>query len=209
LALLNRTILQARTSSSGPKAESCKSLGLKALFDALNPDRKYSFLDLGSAFGPNIDFLSQFSSRIRVEDLYTTLAAQQFFERREGPLDEAVFGRAFSAPCGESYDIILSWDIVNYFRPDEVRVLVRHIERLSLPGSLCFAIISTRKEMPAVPINFRILDAETLLYTADSSETLPCPRYAPRDLSQLMPGFQTQSCYMLRNGMQEYLFVRD
>ena len=209
MALISRTTSRVPSSTSEPRAEGCKSLGLKALFEVLDPNRKYSFLDLGPVLGPNIEFLSRYASKIRVENLYWTLAGQQFFERGDECVDETAFDRMLSPPSHERFEIILSWDVLNYFRPEEVRVLVRYLERLCLPGSFFFAIISTLKEMPVVPMSFRILDTETLLYTTDSAETRPCRRYAPRDLGLLMSGFQAHSSYMLRNGMQEYLFVRN
>jgi hypothetical protein len=209
LALINRPAPLRSSAPTGLQSETCKSLGLKALFELLDADRKYGFLDLGPAIGPNIDFISRFSSRIRVENLYRTLSEHQFFERQEEPMHESPLDRLLSPPDSRSFDVILSWDIVNYFRPDEARALVRYIERFCSAGSLFFAIISTRKEMPVVPMSYRILDTETLLYTAHSSDTRPCPRYAPRDLGLLMSGFHAHSSYMLRNGMQEYLFVRD
>jgi hypothetical protein len=65
------------------------------------------------------------------------------------------------------------------------------------------------KEIPAVPTRFKIIDDETLLYTTESADVRPCPRYAPRDLTLLMSGYRIQNSYILRNGMQEYVFVHD
>ncbi len=198
---------QALTHEAEPRVDIFKSLGLMALLQSLKAERKYRILELGPAIGCNITFLSEFSSRIRVEDLYTTLTEAKFFDRGEEPLEEGTLGRILSISDQERYDILLSWDLVNYFRPEEFRALVRYLDSFCAPGAFFFAISSTLKEMPTVPTNFKILGAETLQYCTLSSVMRPCPRYVPRDLSLMMSNFQVHSSYMLRNGMQEYVFV--
>ncbi len=197
----------APTQASEPPIEASRSLGLEALMESLHADRKYSILDLGQAVGANIEFYSRFASRIRIEDLYQTLVESRFFERGEDPPDETVLGRIMSFPSGERFDIVMSWDLLNYLTPDELKVLLKCLNPFFTGGTLFFALISTLKEMPAYPRNYRILDAATLQYCAGSTETRACPRFAPRELSLLMSDFRIHNSYMLRNGMQEYVFV--
>lgn len=200
---------QAPAEALKPRTDSFKSLGLKALLQALMEDRKYNTLDLGRASGSNVEFLSRFSSKIRVEDLYETLAAAKFFERGEEPFDESVFGRTLSIPAHERFDIILSWDLVNYLKHEEIRALVRYLESFCAQGTFLFTSCSMLKEIPAVPMTFKILDSETLAYTADSPEMRPCPRHTPRDIGFLMSPLRVHSSFILRNGMQEYVFIHD
>ena len=200
--------IQPATLATEPRADTFKSLGLMALFQCLKDEIKYSILDLGPAMGSNISFLSGFSSRIRVEDLYNTLKSAGFFEPREEPLDEAALSRILSIPAEERFDIVLSWDLVNYLKPEEFQALVKHLDSFCSRGTFFFAISSTLKDMPAVPTSFKILDAETLQYCFQSSEMRPCPRYAPRDVTRMMSNYEAHNSYLLRNGMQEYVFVR-
>jgi hypothetical protein len=211
LGLFSRTGHQQATATAPQRqGETYKSLALKALFQALREDRKYHSLDLGPAFGLNINFLSQFSSKIRVEDLYSTLHEQRFFDRAEGePVDESQFSKILAIPSHERFDIILCWDLMNYLKTEELRALVCYLSRFCASGAYFFLICSTLKEIPAAPIHFRIADSETLLYAASSPEVRPGPRYAPRDLGRLMTGFKVQNSFNLKNGMQEYLFVRE
>jgi SAM-dependent methyltransferase len=190
-------------------AEPYKSLALKALLEQLLGDWRYSVLDLGSAVGANVAFLSQYAGTIRVEDLYRTLAAARFFDHGEETVEESTFERFVSIPHDARFDIILGWDLINYFRRDELAPLIRYIGRFCRPGSFLFAISSTLKEIPATPTNFKIQDAETLIYEPGATRMRPCPRYVPRDLGLLMSGFHVRNSYLLRNGMQEYLFMRD
>lgn len=201
--------LPERQQPPEPRAETFRSLGLKALFEALEADRKYSILDLGPAVGTNIEFLSRFASKLRVENLYETLVTGKFFEFDEERVDESLVGRMLCIPRGERFDVVLSWDLVNYFKPAELKALIPYLETYCGKGTLFFTMGSTGKEIPALPTRFTLIDAETLLYTAGSAEVRPCPRYAPRDLSLLMSGFKVQSSFILRNGMQEYVFVHE
>ena len=191
------------------RAETFRSLGLKALFELLATDRKYSILDLGLAIGANIEFLSRFSSKLRVENLFETLRSGKFFGLDEELVDASLVSRILSIPEGERFDVVLSWDLVNYFKPAELRALIGYLETFCAKGAFFFTMGSTAKEIPAAPTRFKLIDAETLLYTAGSAEVRPCPRYAPRDLCLLMSAFRIQSSYILQNGMQEYLFVHD
>ena len=211
MGLLTRREQRKEAAAPPPQhpTETYKSLALKALLEQLLGDWRYSILDLGSAVGANVAFLSQFASTIRVEDLYRTLNAARFFDHGEEPVEESAFERLVSIPRETRFDIILGWDLINYFRRDELAPLIRYIGRFCRPGSFLFAISSTLKEIPATPTNFKIQDAETLMYEPGAARMRLCPRYVPRDLGLLMSGFHVRNSYLLRNGMQEYLFMRD
>ena len=191
------------------RAETFRSLGLKALFELLVTERKYSILDLGLASAENIEFLSHYSSKLRVENLFETLMRGKFFGLEDELVDEALVSRILAIPQGARFDVVLSWDLVNYFKPAEFKALIQYLEAFCAKGALFFAMCSIGKEIPATPTRFKIIDGETLLYTTESAEVRPCPRFAPRDLSLLMSGYRIQNSYILRNGMQEYVFVHD
>jgi hypothetical protein len=195
--------------SSGQRAEAFTSLGLKTLLELLKGDRKYNILDLGPAIGSNIEFLTPLSSRIRVADLYKTLAAAGSFPNGYGSPAERALSEILLIPGEERFDVLLSWDLINYFNPDELRVLIRYLDRFCARGSYFFAMGMTTKEMPALPTTFKILNTETLLYSAASPDMRLCPRYVPRDLTLLMSDYSIHSSYLLRNGMQEYIFVHN
>ncbi len=210
MALFRRTqSLQTPPQPPESRAESFKSLGLKALFELLATERKYRILDLGPAIGANIEFLSPFSSKLRVENLFETLTRGNFFGLDEELVDQSLVSRILCIPQEECFDVVLSWDLVNYFKPVELRALIRYLETFCAQGAYFFLMGATGKEIPTAPTTFKLVDSETLLYSAGSAEVRPCPRYAPRDLSLLMSGFRVQGSDILKNGMQEYLFVHD
>jgi hypothetical protein len=195
--------------AAGTRFETHKSLGLNALLQVLEDERPYSLLDLGPAHGANVDFLSKFCCKIRIEDLYPTLLTAGFFDRRELPVDGPLFEKLLHFPADARFDIILSWGLFDYLESSDIRALVKYLSGFCRSGAFLFALSSNLKEIPSSPTSFMIQDRETLIYTSDSARLRPSPRYAPRDLINLMSGFRAYNSFLLRNGMQEYLFVRE
>ncbi len=107
------------------------------------------------------------------------------------------------------YDIVFAWDLYNYLSRKELRYLASELRRLCRPGALVFALIWIHKTIPAQPIRFRIQSPEQLLYERRTTVERPGPRFAPAELNQAMGGFQVDRSFLLRHGIQEYLFIRD
>jgi hypothetical protein len=81
------------------------------------------------------------------------------------------------------------------------------------PGAQMMLLVSMRQHVPAVPVRYKIverdwLDAEKLGRDSGLELTRTGPRYRQADLAVMMPGLTVRRCYLLRNGMQEYLLGR-
>jgi hypothetical protein len=187
--------------------QSNTSLALNALYYQLRHEKKYAILDLGPALGANVEFFSQFSCRIHIEDLYHTLSSFDFFSPEDGFTYETVFEYLLPYTHNTRLDVILSWDIFNYLERDEFESLISHLGHFCHKGTLLFSLISTLKHIPDQPTAFRILDQETLQYQTRSNVLRPCPGYQQTDLNHLMPRFRVCNSFLLRNGFKEYLFV--
>ena len=195
--------------SAPVETETHASLALNTLFHRLHLERSYNMLDLGAAFGANVDFFSQFARRIHIEDLYHTLVSFDLFSHEEDGVNYAdVFDYLLPYRKETRFDVILAWDLFNYLDRDEYFYLTRHLSKYCRPGSLLFAHISTRKHIPERPTNYKIIDEQTLAYEKSSTVLRPCPRYAEPDLHHLMPDFRVCNSFLLRNGIKEYLFAR-
>ena len=194
-------------SGPGKALEPQPSLALGTLFRQLRRDRKYHILDLGPAVGDNINFLSRFPCRIRVEDLHYTLGGFDYLSQA-GKVDyEAVFQYLLPYEKSTRFDIILAWDLFNYMEFVEVQFLMRHLAKFCHPGTVLFTMISTVKNIPEKPGYYKIVDDSNVIYHSRSTVLRPCPRYHDVDLKQLMPTFRVYNSYLLRNGMKEYLLV--
>ncbi len=204
---------QTATPRSRAEPAAHRSLALSALLQQLVPERKYSILDLGRACGDNIDFWSRFPSRIYIPDFYRSLesSAAPSAGEEEDEKDArwaSIFEEILPYDPDCRFDIVLGWDVFNYLDPVQLQHLLRRLSGFCSKGSYIFLLISTLQQIPVEPNMFRILDSEHLTYENRATAMRACPRYQPRDIKLMMAGFEVLVSFLLRNGIQEYLFVR-
>ncbi len=173
----------------------------------LEEERLYSILDLGPARSASLNFWSGFASLFTIKDFYRSWAEAGFPRPAEGDSYVPIFSGLLSFAPGDRFDIILAWDLFDYMEPDQLQDLMLCLHSHGTPGALLFVLLSSSPLIPALPTTFRIVDREHLLYESSSPVTRNCPRYQPRDLARLAPGFQMFNSFLLRHGMQEHLLV--
>lgn len=183
------------------------SLGLNALLDTVRGDRTYSILDLGPALEENVRFWSQFSCRLHIQDFYRSYRERKASVLAEDESEEAMFSGLLPFSDEKVFDIILAWDLFNYFEQRELKVLVRRLSSWCRRGTKIFALISSLPNIPISPTKFRILNREQMIHEITAQETRPCPRYQPRDITRLMSRFTVSCSFLLRHGIQEYVFA--
>jgi hypothetical protein len=183
-----------------------RSHGLHVLVSLLPPSYPLAVLDLGPALRTNVDFWSRYPCRLHIRDLYRDRAGLGDFAA-EKERDE-FFAAALSFEDGIRFDVILAWDLFNYLGQEDLAAMIRRLSGGCKPGALMFALVSSQPQIPAAPNLFRILDAEQITYESRTSEMQLCPRHQPRDLARLANGFDISHSFLLRNGIQEFLFTR-
>jgi hypothetical protein len=182
-------------------------MGLNALLQALHEDCTYTILDLGPALGANVEFWSRFARKMHLGDFYASLTAQLGGKMEEGTWDASVLERLLPFTPETRWDIILCWDVLNYLTHDQVSSLLAYLSGFCKPGTLLFAQFWLSPQIPARPITFKIIGSEYLEYLGRESETRPWAFYQPRDINRFMGGFQVANSFLLRHGIQEYLFI--
>jgi hypothetical protein len=183
------------------------SLALKAIMELLDGEQQYGVLDLGPAVGANVDFFSELSSQLYVADLLRTLESKQLAAAEEEIDWGSVFEEISPYQEGTRFDLVLAWDVLNYLTPLQIQAAVRRIGDFCAPDALLYAMISTRKDIPAHPRSYHIVSSNRLVYWTPGRAIRPCPLYKEPDLIRLMPRFRVKSTYILRNGIQEYLMT--
>jgi hypothetical protein len=185
-----------------------KSLALATLFAEIRRMRKCQVLDLGSAVGSNVEFLSQFGCKLFIEDLYAALASRTTVG--EGDLAGPEFFAEFLAlPEDTRFDVVLAWDRLNYLQRKELATFGELLRSYSRPGAFVFAQISYHKQIPAQPYRFKIQDEAHLVYERRTTAERPSPRFAPAEVTGLLKGFRVDRSFLLQHGIQEYLLVRE
>jgi hypothetical protein len=181
------------------------SLGFRALTKALGRAGGTSILDLGPALGQNIAFFGQFGCRVHVGDLYRSRLEAGVYTDEEHP--QRRYESLLPLANEEGFDVVIAWDLLDYLDAKEVDALMAHLRPALREGALLFAMVSYQKDIPASPIRFRIADHEHLVYETAGAARRPCPRHKLPDLERHLPGFKIDSSFLLRNGMQEYLWA--
>jgi hypothetical protein len=184
-----------------------RSPALKAIFDGLAPGSRHEVLDLGPPIAGNVRLLSALSCRVRIADLHRSLAVEPVESRRPEAMG-ALFERLLPLAPDERFDALLAWDVFDYMRPDQVSSLMARLTPAFRPEALVLVLASTRRQIPARPLGYRIVDRENVAYDGSLQPSRPGPRYTQPDLARMMPGFSVRRSFLLRNGVQEYLFVR-
>jgi hypothetical protein len=184
-----------------PETVRLRSLALGNLFSDLVPGGAYRFLDLGTAVGRNIEFLSRYALSVQVGDFWATASqpGASSLERALEPL----------TPPAETagFHVVLAWDLLNYLDREQLARTARHLGSVTRPGGYLFALVYYAAEMPAEPLRYRIVDRETLVYPRPAASR-PSPRYPQGAVEQAFAAFELEHAYLLKTGLQEYLFVR-
>ncbi len=189
-------------------AQTHRSLALAALFEEFRKGRKLQVLDLGSAVGSNVEFLSSYGCKLYIEDLYSALSSRTSTTEGEivGP---EFFSEFLNLPEDTRFDVVIAWDLFNYLKRKELAYLAVELRRICRPGAFLFALVSILKQVPAQPYRFRIVDEETLSYERRSPTDRPSPRFAPAEINDSLRGFRVDRSFLMRHGVQEYLLVRE
>ncbi len=164
-------------------------------------------LDLGPPVEHNLELLSGLGCRIRISDLYRSLSAEPL-ETREPEACASLFERLLPLGADEHFDAILIWDLLDYLRPHEIAALMARVTPACAPRAVAFGLVSTLRQIPAAPLRYRIEDRETLSCSGTREPQRPAPRHTQPELARRMPGFEVKRSFILRHGVQEYLFER-
>jgi hypothetical protein len=195
----------ASAPAGAPEPAAHHSLGFRALTRVLRRGGGASILDLGPALGQNIAFFGQFGCRVHVGDFYRSRLEAGVFTDEDHPARQ--YARLLPLAADERFDVVIAWDLLDYLEPKDVDALVAHLAPTLHDGTLLFAMVSYQKEIPASPMRFRIADDEHLIYETGGAARRPCRRHKLPDLERHLPGFKIDSSFLLRNGMQEYLWA--
>ena len=190
-----------------------RSLALQALLKGLHAEERPAVLDLGPPLSGNIKFLSALNCRVRVADIHRSLVAEAVEKRRPDAMPALLETLLPLAP-DERFDAVLAWDVFDYLRKDQVTALMLRLVPRFRRTAQMLVLVSTRRQLPAVPVRYRIVDRENLdcekpTAHGASEPMRPCPQFKQSDLGHMMPGLSVRRCYLLRSGIQEYLMGPD
>ena len=182
-----------------------RSLGFGLITGYLKEQSKPKILDLGPSVSANIAYLSQYHSKLYIENLSDSVhdinAAMHVGEGREQAI----------ASCFQSYgdtqfDVILAWDLFNYLDLEALAKSMDYLSRYCRHGTRLYALVGIGKQILDSPSRFEIVDDDQLRYGVATDSGRRSPQHSIPDLLRRLPEFVVRRTYLLRNGMQEYVF---
>lgn len=194
------------------------SPGLRLLVESWERRPPRSILDLGPTSTESLAFLTAKAENVEVWDLF-----QSAGEWRAGADGRSrVRADVFRFDLDEIelpdalYDVILAWDLLHYFRPEERVEFGRDLGDLAADGALLHLLASNIAPIPATPIHFKILgkrrgrdgDDYHVDYVLPSDPEFPTPGLPTRQVEAALPDFRPIRHFQLRNGLQELVFQR-
>lgn len=164
-------------------------------------------LDLGPAQPATISLFSQFRCRLDIADIAEGLASLEDDEDDPAVLREKA--EALLPPRrDESTDVVLCWDYLNYLRRPALKALMTCVADRGRPGMVAHALIAySAPRIPASPNRYAPTEDYRLRVLPTTEREIDSPRYTPEILSQSMPLYRRERAMLLRNGMQEFLFL--
>jgi hypothetical protein len=178
------------------------SPGMAYTLARLCPDGSGRVLDLGPAVAANVATLSGRARGLYIADLAGERAALGGNESHAAFLD-----RHLPDSSGD-FDVVLAWDCLNYFEPELARMCVARLMRLCKPEGCVFAMVFAGDSMPALPSNYAIVDDEHLEYRR-IRELRPSSGLRPQTVERLFAGFSIEHSFVLQNGVQEFVALRE
>ncbi len=183
-----------------PRSEVHRSPGLEAVLKGLARGGAVQILDLGPAISDNVDFFAAFAARIQIVDALRESDAAC-------PASAVLSGLGPGSEGG--FHLVLLWDCLNYLSPAEGAALVESVLPLCRPDARCLAMVATSDTMPAAPTRYRIVDESHLTYERSTTEMMGAPQMTPAAVQALLGGFSIEHAFVLRNGVREYVAIRD
>ncbi len=169
-------------------------------------DRKVEILDMGAACGETLAFYTGLTCRLHFADCYADLKARERDEDETVEDIAAACAEVLPFPPQTRFDLVLTWDLFNYLSREEIEGLTMYLRRFTSDSAPLVTLIWNTARIPAQPHRYAIIDSETLEYRPTTSSERPGPRYKEPDLLRAMTGYRAGRSFLLRHGMQEYVF---
>jgi predicted TPR repeat methyltransferase len=201
----------SQNGAAGPgesvNAEPLNAPLFRSLVERLEEGERAVILDLGPAQPATVSLFSNFRCRLEIADIAEGLSSLD--EEDETP--EALRNKAESLlpeRRDEPTDLVLCWDLLNYLNPPALKALMTCVAERGRPGMKAHALIAySASRMPATPNRYAPTKDYRLKVLPTTSREIDSPRYTPETLGQRLPHYRRERAMLLRNGMQEYLFV--
>lgn len=187
-----------------PEPQETNSPLFASLLDWMDKQAHLTVLDLGPARAANLEMLSRFPCKLFIEDAHELVPSfKGSAEADRAALNEWL--DQWAVHHAGSVDAVLAWDIFNYLDTVLCQAFMDRLLPLLKPGAHLYLTVYSHKDMPARPMQFKLLGVDRMEYRPLTGATRPAPRFNQNDLTRRLRNFTVVRSVLLRNGMQEYL----
>lgn len=179
-----------------------RSPGITAIYNELKSQRALRILDLGSSSAQTFNFFRQLSCQIHFEGLDEFLASAKSTALSEQEFKELLQNYLTEFLPDQKFDVILAWDLFNYFDIEMVHWLLERLSPHCRESTLIHSIGYVAQQIPGLPRHFHIQNQYDTL--ADTGSALAQRRYNKFSSVTLMKGlpqFHIEHSYLNFKGM--------
>lgn len=164
-------------------------------------------LDLGPALASNIAFFNRLGSRLRVADLEGSLREIGLWPptSAEPARWDREMRSLLAAGADERYDLVLAWDLPNYFGRDRWPAIATVLVERLAPRGILYLLARTGHDMPARPSLFRWKEADRLHEEPRGTASVAPPKLTHGEIERLHRGLAAAHSFLGKLGLQEFL----
>lgn len=156
-------------------------------------------LELGSLTPSTLQFLLPFKCKLTVLDTFTLIATKQ-------PIGQKV--QQSLAEIVQKFDLILCGGLFNYIAYYDLQPILTSIVNHSNPNALLHFILQDKVNISAVPPRLVLAPNFSLTAESESGALVRCERHTLRVIKSALPGFNSKSSLLMKNGVQENLWIK-
>lgn len=168
-------------------------------------DQKSIIFDLGPPTSKKCTYLCSSGAQVYWDNMRGSIS--DTFHRGNDKTYPKMLKKWKPPTFADSLNLVLAWAYFEYLELDDIKKLCDKLNRCLSPGSRLYFLIHHSQEIPdTVPV-FELESDDMLTYTTKSGRR-SAPRYPPKLLEEMMPGFEIEKLFLMANGVQEHLFYK-
>lgn len=175
-----------------------KAPALAAVLEGLRRNGSEAFLDAGTARQAHLDLYSRFTRRIRFAGVLPD----------PRPRDLRTVLRELSADRRFSYGVVMLWNLLDWFSPEERGKLIERLDRITTPGARLYAVVDASEASAIRPVRFTPVGIGRVSHEIVGRPRPAGPTMLPAEVEQVLAPFEVTRAFTLRLGLREYAAVK-
>jgi len=159
-------------------------------------------LDLGAITNEKLKLLAPFAQRVALDNFPGCVS--ELLAAEQSPSADALCG-ALRLPG--PFDVVLMWDFLDYIDRGALKPFLRRIADSCQRGALVYFLVSQTRFVAPTPAVLDVRLPDQIVFR-NEPWTRTSSRHPPQVIKEMMPGFEIRKLFLLKNGVQEHLFVR-